>query len=423
MERKVCLKNTSGEPSTFIFLDLDKSLKDIREELVTTNKMQNDDLFFYQGAIIDPTIEKKVSLKEIVVLQDANLDISQQTYELCIGLKPPVEISNDYNEYIKWEDLTTGQQKRVIQNAFALRGIILSSEKDIERSFKDLVTLKNVPERKDTGANTSEESHYAFSKITQKLKLNFSQNVSLDLNIPFFNINAEYKYQKEQQQNSTQITEYLLQKLIIKKATLKLDIAKDIIVNPEFVESVASCLEEKSDSKKLENLLSVLEEWGYYLPVIFTLGGMLYSEESTIVTDLEQADDEQNKFSLAASNKYTSFGYSGNIYTEKSSQQENKYKDCKILQIGGTEGSAASKDIFASALANPMQWKIVEIEETIPTLQLLNNHGQSGIRQDLISECITLLNNTYNLPIALSMQPYINLHAYATRIEENLFTW
>ena len=52
---------------------------------------------------------------------------------------------------------------------------------------------------------------------------------------------------------------------------------------------------------------------------------MLYSEESTIVTDLQQADDEQNKFSLAASNKYTSFGYSGNIYTEKSSQQENKY--------------------------------------------------------------------------------------------------
>lgn len=420
MQVKVLIQHSSGAPAVLLPLDNELPLSQIREQLQAAGIMTADDYFLFKGNTAQAALSAESIFKlQDVICADIDADAPADVFTLYIGQAHGEQISEDLTQYHKWENLSLAQQRQVLAVSYAARGFTLNLKQGLVRSFKDAYALKELPLSTDIGANTLTQSDYAFSKAARDLKLNFSAGASLDLKIPFFDAGAEYKYQQEHSVSSEQAEEYLLYKLLVIKAKLKLE-QRHMQVNPQFVNDAFAAVKVQDPARSMGKLLSVLNEWGFYVPLCFTLGGMMYSSEQTKISDFKEAASESHAFSSTVQSKFVSGGFSFDSTGSESTEISSKYKNSMIIQIGGTEGSSISAEVFASSLENPLQWKIIDTAQVLPTVVLLNNHGMEGLPLDLGTLCIDLINEHYNLPIAVNMEPCLNLHAYATHAQRLL---
>lgn len=170
------------------------------------------------------------------------------------------------------------------------------------------------------------------------------------------------------------------------------------------------------------NLLNVLNEWGYYLPQEFTLGGILYSEAVTKITDYSMAEKEKTEFSASFKTSFERIGggggFSGGWSSEQTDTVSNKYENTVIHQIGGVAGLTNDYSLWATSLHDARYWTIIECARLYPSLMLLLNASDQSYGNHLLGLCLRTLNSCLAVPAVYKLQPILNLGEYATVIEE-----
>lgn len=417
METKVLIKikHSNGAASKSILLDVNHPLSDIRTTLVGREIMGENDLFVFDDSEISSSDEKDVILANIVA-----------NNTLCIGHSKSEKINED-SEVMDWRFLSDSQRFDLLSKCQLNKGIILSAKDGITKTFGELFSWKVLPQMLVPRKNTEEISAYSFSKVTRDLNLISSNRSSLSLDAPFVSVEADYKQSKSQATSSSEVTEYMVQKYIVSKASFEIA-PEDLVINSNFAKAVNDALAKgDSEKDKLCYLLHALNTWGMYIPLKFTLGGALYSFEKTKIADYSQAEKEEKDFSISAKAAYAGYSgvanYGSSSSGSSSSSTSNKYKNLVINQIGGKPGQTQDKAFLAKSLSNAMYWEIVDIEIFYPSLMLLNNYENSSVDADLLVKCLDLMNKNYYHQAVKNIQPIIDIHKYATSIEGLLLPW
>lgn len=411
----IIIEYTNGKSSQAINIDITMNLAKARTLFLIKKIMQESDFFIINNAEIILDDEADITIEEI--LSD-NI--------LHIGHSQTQGISGKPDEVTDWRYLSENQQMELLRKCQLNRGVIFSKD-GINKSYEELFSWKTIPSMIIPRENTNEESAYSFFKVTRDLNLLTSNRVKLALDIPFVNIDSEYKYSKEQSSNANEITEYLMQKYVISKASFSFD-PDDLIVNDKFVLEITNAYNDgKNETEKICYLLNVLNKWGMYIPIQVTVGGALYSYEETNISEFSQASKEINDFSIAAKAEYASFGgsigYEQESETSDSQSISHKYKNLVIKQIGGQPGFN-KKDFLPNTLSNAMYWEIVNIEEFYPSLLLILNTKEASVANKvLLANCLELFKQYFYIFAAKKYQPIINIKKYADEISDRINPW
>lgn len=405
---KVVNKDTGKDVS--VNLDLKDNLKQVREILSSQDLMEDQTMFIFQNAPVMQCYEERVSLEEL--LKDHPVLEIGRTGEIDPALQ-----TNDFTSLTEGEILNYFKKKQL------LRGLIFSKKDGIKKSFSDVFTLSYAPEMSMESENTYFHSYYAFSKESCDLSLLTSNKSSLALNTPFVDTSAEYTSQKSSKTHSETVTEYLLSKYVVSLISFQIDPDKCIPVR-NFAEKINTIITANMDQeRKMVKLLEVLEEFGLYIPIEFTMGGAMYATESTEIRDLSMAESNMEDFSSQANAAFD--GYGGNLSFSSGSESSSgsssttKFKDIEIKQIGGEAGNTENKEFFRASLKSAANWAMVDVAKFYPTVLLLANAEEfPGMDPLLFVKTKKLMMDFSMHKFVLESQPYINMQRYIDVVEE-----
>lgn len=404
---KVINKET-GE-STSLALDVAMTLKEVREKLVQHNLMSEEIGFIFNGSKIIADDEAEIKVSELIGIAT----------EITIGKTGDIDQTFKVSDFTS---LTNGEILDYFKKKQLFRGIVFSENKGVSKSFSDVFVMNSVPKTLVETQNTSFESHYAFSKESCDISLITSKKGSLSLNTPYADAHAEFSQQKSKASHSEYTTEYLLSKLIISLMSFQIDV-ESCVPTVEFITRVNEVMKTKIEAeRKVVLLMEVLDEFGFYIPMEFTMGGALYATETTEVKEISHAETEKSDFSAQANAKFCGYGggmsfFSGDEESSGSSSS-SKYKNIEVKQIGGVAGNTENKEFFEASLTTLENWAIVDIAKFYPTILLLTKANQfEGIDEMLFVKVQKLLTKYAMYDFVNNHQPYINIGEYMNKIK------
>lgn len=389
-------------------LEIDMTLSEVRKEL--GDAMSSEIMFLNQGSKIWKEQETKIRLEELLRGKDIIIIGKYGDIDQTLEVSDFSSLANDVIlDYFEKKQLC--------------RGLVFSKEKGITKSFHDIFTLSTVPKTLVEAQNTYSSSYYAFSKESCDMSLITSHKASLALNTSFIDANAEYSQAKSSKVHTEKVKEYLLSKFIVSLMSFQID-PSTCTPTKAFVEKVNSIMVSKAEKeKKIILLLEVLDEFGLYIPLEFTMGGALYATETTEITEYSKAEEEKKDFSAKADAKFSGFDISGSYdYGKESSSSEStssKYKMIETKQIGGDAGCVDSKQIFEESLKHIAKWEIVDIKRFYPTILLLKQaYKFEGVDPMLFIKVKNLLMDYCMHSLMSENQPYINMPRYIDEVKK-----
>lgn len=333
-------------------------------------------------------------------------------------------MSNIFENVTNYPELTDQDKLSLFKNVNIFRGFCLSEKEGVKRSFHDLYQWNDgyLPEDRQPIENTLQKDEHSFSKVTHELKKMNINSASLSLSSPFVSAESEFRHEQSSDISTSAVDEYILSQSIIRKSSFNIDFGK-AKVSDCFIQAIAQAVDtEEEIQARSTKLLNVLNEWGYYLPQEFTLGGILYSEAVTKITDYSMAEKEKTDFSASFKTSFGKIGggggFSGGWSAEQTDTVSNKYENTVIHQIGGVAGLTNDYSSWATSLYDARNWTIIECARLYPSLMLLSNMSDKAEGERLLWLCLRTLNSCLAVPAMYKLQPILNLGGYATAIEE-----
>jgi len=367
--------------------------------------MSEADLFLKRITVsIDQELEEEVLLNEVA-----------NDNEILIG-QPDLDVPAEV--HVQFPSLPSKKQRLVYANAEIFRGFTVG-EGGFTKRTRDIYSfaagyrpIVSLPEK-----NTQFLSSFAFSKTMIETRESSSRTTKIELNAPFVSAESEFSREKENKQTSTEITEYLLAKLIFAYAEVVVD-PEQLMVSPDFVSDIESALDGQEYSNFYE-LTQVLERWGYYIPSRFLLGGAVIGREETRVSEFSTAVTESNAFSTSFKLDIKGFGggpsHGRKDESGRTQTNEHKYVGIQKQMRGGKPALESNLDEWCKSLDDPARWVIASIEDFWPTLELLGRDEARGVR--LLGRALKLLDKFADMPDASKATRYLDLRSYATRIQ------
>ncbi len=406
MTELIQINHTNGNRES-LSLDTEKYLSEIRRVLMDKKLMQDVDYFLNGSSRINRSSETEITLDKLLNGEKI----------LYLGSGCVIGEHTTFEEFVRMgndEKISFFHQNQVTH------GITFTSS-GMERSFRSMYTLLEPPLMAKETVNTKMESSYAFSEMKRNINLVSSNQASIAFHSPYANAKSEYEYEKSKSVTSSKITEYLLSKFVISQARFEVNPSK-VSVNMDFFHEVsATVYSEKEDHQKAADLMMVLERWGLYLPLEFTMGGALYTSDEKQITEFKETKQDKEKFSVAADVAFSGYGggfsYGGSTEESESGSQKEEFKNLRVSQIGGAPGNIESKVDFADSLKEMSTWEMVDIKKFYPSILLLRNVKIDGKKTTLFKDVLGILNENYYIESVKKIQPYINMLEYTTSVE------
>ncbi|KAG4076676.1 hypothetical protein HA402_001963 [Bradysia odoriphaga] len=187
------------------------------------------------------------------------------------------------------------------------------------------------------------------------------------------------------------------ERLVCDKVYLSID-PEQITPDYGFIQKVKAALTGKDgDVDKYQALVEVLNEWGWYVPLNFTLGSALYATQIKEVDSFEQARTESTNFSANFKTEFKQLaGGAGNS---------------SFFELGG---SIIGKDNFndwLNSLDDATTWDVIGYTKLYPSLMLLNNTENATL-----TDCLGLLRKFYTNQYVKDLQKYISVKDYEFQI-------
>ena len=335
-------------------------------------------------------------------------------------------MGNDFDKVDNYLELTDQEKLSLFEKMYVLRGFSFTPEAGFKRSFDDLYHWADgyLPAHLRPIQNTMQRNYHTVSKMEHELNKMNVNSASLSFTSRFFSADAKYEQETDKKTSTSVTKEYLLALHMIRKCSFRINF-ECLQVNEEFVRAIASAVNTKENiSTRALALLMVLNEWGYYVPQEFSLGGILFSETEIEVKDSSTAEKDRKDFSASFKTSFMGIGggggYSGSWGTEKHDSTSNKFENTTIYQIGGAEGITNDFSYWATSLYDARLWNIVECEKLYPTLMLLKHVADKSYGNDLLGNCMRIITSCLSVPAVYKLQPYINLGSYVAKMEEML---
>lgn len=403
----ITVKKTDGRSQAYL-LDTAAMLDAVRKFLTTKKLMNLNDSFLLGGTAVDRDQESDVPLSAIV--KDNVLTIGQASGGSAIDTDDGVATYNTLN---------SDQKRAIFNNVQIFRGLRFEKE-GLKKSFNNVCSWPEgyEPAANNPRVNTELVSNFAFHKVTTELKISSSNSTSVNVSSPYGSAEAEYKTEKTKTTTKSTVTEYLHTKYVVRKVDLQIDPLK-LEVNPAFVAAVKKAL--KGNERTAEgyyNLVAVLNEYGYYVPVKFTLGGAVLGTDETEIKEFSQAETEKKEFNASYKAQFEKIG-GGAAYreasgTDKSTSTSTKYQNITMQLIGGNPGLEKDYPAWAKTLDKPVKWNVADVARYWPTLELLARDDEG---RGLLTTAISLIERFAGAPNSARLQPFLDMRAYNTNIQ------
>lgn len=405
MNKKLITISKSGQVSKSMSLDPDDLLSTVRQQLEQASYMASSDLFLNQGSEIDQNQESTITLADLLG-GSTTITIGSGTVVNPIGVDDGVQ---HYNE------LSAQQKLAIFANIGIFKGLTFEAS-GFGPTFHNVYSWKNgkFPSVLQPRISTQIDYSYSFSKLVQTMEQNSVDKGSVSLESPFVDASAEFSYEKSRSTSSEKVTEYITGKYIVRKVMAQVQMG-DLVVEPAFEKAVDSAISSNANPfQQYYALLKVLNSWGYYIPLEFSLGGVLYSSDSTTITEYTQAESEKQEFGGSFKAKFEDIGgggeYSHAQGSSQSTTRSNKYQITSFDQIGGRDGTTDSYENWAKSLDKAIYWNVASYDMLFPTIGLIKDVS-------LQNTCISLMDQFSSYPHAVEVQPYLDMTRYATAVQ------
>ncbi len=274
--------------------------------------MGTDDDFLLDDTPLARYIESSTKLSEALDKDD----------KLYIG-KIRGAVNPDGGE--KWFNLSNPTKRDILDQLGVFRGRT-PGKRGLTKKFKN-VGAAVLPDANQPDVSSEKATAYRFSEFTRHLEISGVNSASVQLTTPFGDAKAEYEYESKKSQDGRTATEQMFTRFTVRKVILKHD-KKKIKPNADFAKALEEPLDFEKDQVTEEHyrkLMKVLEEWGFYVPAYFTLGGLIHASDTTEINEYSQAEKERREFggSIAASFR----GIGAGADYKKSSGNENVQKN------------------------------------------------------------------------------------------------
>ncbi|KJZ11481.1 hypothetical protein TW85_16765 [Marinomonas sp. S3726] len=412
----VTVKNSDGQQEA-IELDESKTLSVARATLGSF-MTEDDEFIAATGAPIPISEEGNIALSLVISMVDGNAILNIGVASKHSPLKPKDGVD-------RWNLLNQDQQRAVLNDVQIFRGLTLSEKLGFGKTFKNLYSWSEdyQPAANLPRVLTELKYTYNFSEQTAEITRFGSDSASVSMSSPYGSASANYKRETNSSSYSGKVTEYLSARYIVRKVELSVD-NNAFVVDPDFLAAIQVAIKGQQGANTVSGaqaLIEVLNEWGWYVPQEFTLGGVLFSSTSTEITEFKDAESEKEQFGGSFKAAFEGIG-GGASYEHASGSSSkttstNKFTDTSILQSGGAAGTSNDYSKWAESLDNAINWNLASASGLYPSLMLLTS-SQEG--RQALNVCLNLLSNFVAYPTVTSMQPYLDFTDYVTKIQSKL---
>ncbi|RKJ37901.1 hypothetical protein D7X25_31395, partial [bacterium 1XD42-8] len=378
------VKHTNGSAWS-VALEETQTLCEVRSQLIQEKYMSDIDYFIFGETRVSIASESRLKLSDLI----------ENTNAIFIGTSSIIGENIKFSDFIK---LTNNEKISYFNQSQLTRGITFTKD-GVRRSFHELFSLNAQPLMARNTVNTKMDTSYAFSKVTRDINLMTSHKDSVAFHAPFASAKAEYEHEKEKSYSTSQITEYLLSTYSVSPAGFRID-PLSMEVNMDFYNAIKNVVySDETDNYIMGRLMEVLNEWGLYVPLIFSMGGVLFTSDEKIITEFSESEKDKKNFSIAAQATFSGYGAGLSILGDDTESSESttkqEFKNLVVRQIGGVPGNTENNTKFAETLQYMSTWEIVDIESFYPSIMLLRNVKIDGKKTTLLKDVLEIINGNY----------------------------
>jgi hypothetical protein len=274
---------------------------------------------------------------------------------------------------------------------------------ELKASTKYAVHFKKV--RLEHPAKRRQDSlYYSYTKFESDLQKHLISESKISGGIPkLFKAELSYGYGTASAGHSSNAAMHLVANQSVPKAAVIFD-KDDLTLNPKFIAAVTNAVHGgTSPHNQGRALLTVLREWGEFVPTEILLGGRISLSETTSLEDGREFESTRHKFGAAGDARFKAGsvpvelggGTDLAVYGTADASTVKQAKNLKLELEGGDESLASSNPhqfgiMWMNSLASYKEWDIIghAEESLVPIIDLLP--------ADLRKECQTRL-RTYLL--------------------------
>ncbi|QQG27841.1 hypothetical protein JFY74_17475 [Pectobacterium carotovorum] len=409
MTNKLIKVQRSDGDSRSFSLDTEDMLKETRASLTNPphSFMDDQDAFIFKNSEIDRSAEILIKLESL--LGDSDI--------LNIGTAGDIGGDDGVQRYNR---MSKADKLALFKNIQIYRGLTVD-QKGFSKTFKNLYQLADtyMPEANDPYVLTELQQSYTFTEVTHTMERSGVQSGSISLTTPWGGGETNYKYAQEHSESSSQTNTFMTQRFLSRKIDLSID-DKKLIADKNFVLAVQQAV--KGHERSIDgyaNLVNVLNEFGWYIPIKYTLGGVLYATKTTAVSKRSEADSDSSEFGASFKMAFDGIGggaaYNNASGHKSSSGSSHSSEDVTILQIGGHAGTQNDFEKWNDSLNEAITWNVAAYTSMLPSLILL-----VGIDNQTLSNCHSLLAKYNTYATVLTLQPYISVSDYERDLANRL---
>lgn len=401
----------SDRSSLAVRLNIDDTLEIIRQILQEKSLMTERDFFINNVDVqVERDSENGIKLNE-VLKNENKLDIGN-----------PVRLNNLNGVMVQYFDEMSFDQKCILLSEKYCNIYNGLTIKDGHFKLTDRKLYKfdetYVPTALNPSPNIESEELLTFSEDTFSLQCNGVISESIPLTKPWRTAHATYEYVKIYSP-ADKIRSYYTKRFLYYKVHLSTDIDK-LIVDEDFVQAIKNAVSGRERSiNGYQHLVEVLNTYGWYIPIQYTLGGAIYSTKMSEVYTFEEAETEKRIFSAEVEASYSFI--KGGTKFENNTTNDSSKKNCQksdgvtFKQLGGDRFSENNFSEWETSLKEPKNWNIIRYNSFLPSLMLLR-----GKENGTLSDSLKLLTKYNSYAEVKSLQNDINVQEYENKIAYEL---
>lgn len=399
--------HSDGESRSFA-LDTSDKLNTTRDTLshAPNSFMRSTDAFLNDNSPIARSAEPLIPLTSLV----------EGTNTLFIGQAGNIGGDDGVDRYNR---MSEAERRMLFENIQIRRGLTVD-EFGFKKTFKDLYTwADDLPAANMPRILTQITQSYTFTERTHTLETSGVRSGSISITTPWGGSEQNYKYAQENSSSSKKVSSYMTQRYLSNKVELDIKV-RDLEITPSFLKAVQGAVQGKRGNiNGYQDLVLVLNEWGWYVPLQYTLGGALYSTKCSEISSFSEAEKKSQSFGGSFKAAFRGIGggaayenASGSHSTQGGSDEDT---NLVILQVGGTAGTNNDYKAWNDSLARAISWNVVTFQSFTPSLMLL-----SGVDNDTLTTCVSLLQKFNSYPLVKDLQEIIDVAAYEQELSRLL---
>lgn len=399
----------SGQKKSIVPLEPTSNLTNVREILEGRKLMLTTDRFLKDDSELAKSDEVTIRLSDILTgTKGDSLSIGSATTD------DPLDPGDDVQRYIALSD---AQKNSLFKTINIFNGLVVSNNglsHGTERLYSWKFDGRKFPNALSPDVVAQINYSFTFNEAVNSIKRFTSESASVDLDTPVASASANFKDEQSKTTTKETVTQYISGKFTLRKMKLNLK-AENIVLNPKFEQELNKAIQKADDFQKYIGILTVLKEWGHYVPLKFTLGGYIYATDSTEISKFSEA--EEQKTSFGGSFKASFNGIGGGAAYEKAEGSEtktsktNKFQNIQTQYFGGRADATKDYETWSKSLNNAAYWRVASYDEFIPTIALVND-------PHLLDIAIQLMDKYAFYPNAVEFQPLLDMKKYGTTVQE-----